>query len=203
MEIDKVSKLITFLVLITFFSIILAIIYNKSELFLIQKTARLNNKSYGIQEIFSDQDIAVEMLAKLHQNMTHFVEDLKRKKPNDPRVKRLYNGFNRVKIEEAPDEDDSTSYTINKGELMALCLREKNDVTSSNRPFHDYNTLLFVIIHEMAHIASITEGHNTEFIENFKFLLTEAHSLGYYNPVDYKSNPIKYCGLKVTNNPFF
>jgi hypothetical protein len=83
---------------------------------------------------------------------------------------------------------------------MSLCIRENN----KDRSFHDYNSLCFVIIHEMAHIASVSEGHNFEFITNFKFLLKEAVEMGYYNPIDYSKNPFLYCGkIKVTNNPYY
>jgi len=179
--------------------VIISIIVSSNELFIEYKTSKTNNKKYGIQEIFKNTDVAVEILAKLHTNMGNFVNDLEKKLPNDKRIKRLVHGFNRVKIEEAPNEDDSTSYTINKGDLMALCIREKK----TDHPFHDYNTLLFVIIHEMSHIMSISEGHNSEFIENFRFLLKEATNLGYYTPVNYRESPIEYCGMKVTNNPYF
>ena len=82
---------------------------------------------------------------------------------------------------------------------MALCLRHKK----GDHPFHDYNTLQYVMIHELAHIASVSEGHNQEFINNFRFLLRQAKSLGYYEPVNYSHTPIYYCGIKVTNNPFY
>ena len=179
--------------------ILIVIIIKGNELFIQYKVASSNNKKYGYQEVFQNTDEAIEIMAKLHSNMLKFVKDLKNKYPDDDRVKRLYNGFNRVEIEESPDEKDTTSYTINKGDLMALCLRKQQD----GRPFHDENTLLFVIIHEMAHIASISEGHNQEFIDNFRFLLQEATQLGYYSPVNYRNSPITYCGLKVTNNPYF
>jgi hypothetical protein len=130
--------------------------------------------------------------------MSDLVSDLEKHYPSDERVKRLVKGFRRAEIEEAPN-DEGSSYTINKGDLVALCLRHKKD----GHPFHDYNTLLFVIIHEMSHIASISEGHNSEFITNFKWLLKEAKTFGYYEPVNYQNSPITYCGVKVTNNPFF
>jgi hypothetical protein len=196
---NEISKVIVFVVIITLLAILLLIILERNELFLEYKTSKNNNKKYGIQEVFKDNDKAVEMLAKIHDHMAKFVRDLEKKLPEDDRVKRLVKGFNRVEIEEAPNEDNSTSYTINKGDLMALCLRHKKE----EHPFHDFNTLLFVTIHEMAHIASVSEGHGEEFIKNFKFLLTEAKALGYYDPVDYRNNPITYCGLAVTNNPYF
>lgn len=200
---NEVSKVIVFIILLIFFVLIILIINENKigELFLEYRNSG-NGKRYGIQEIFQDSDIALEILAKLHNNMGVFVSKLKAKYPNDERVERLVKGFNRVEIEETTEKpnDDNTSYTINKGELMSLCLREN----SQGRPFHDYNSLCFVIIHEMAHIASVSEGHNFEFIENFKFLLKEAVAMGYYSPVDYSKNPFLYCGkVKVTNNPYY
>ena len=129
------------------------------------------------------------------------------KYPRDERITRLSKGFKRVKIEETTEKsnDDDTSYTINKGDLISICLR-KNDAKRNDihRPFHDYNTLCFVVIHELAHIASVSEGHNSEFIDNFRFLLREAVEMNYYNPIDYNKNPFLYCGkVKVTNNPYY
>jgi hypothetical protein len=194
---NDISQIIVFLVFILFFTIIISIIIEHSELFLEYRKAT-NNKTYGIQETFNESHKALDLLAKLNQEMEHFIYDLYKKLPNDERVIRLVKGTKNIKIEEAPN-DDGSSYTINKGELMALCLRHKTE----NHPFHDYNTLQFVMIHELSHIASISEGHNQEFIDNFRFLLREAKSLGYYEPVNYSKAPINYCGIKVTNNPYY
>jgi hypothetical protein len=195
---NEISTIIVFIIFVLFFTIIILIINEHSELFLEYRVAKKNNKTYGIQEEFNESTKALELLASLHEEMDKFVIDLKKRNPNDERVTRLVNGMKRVKIEEAPN-DDGSSYTINKGELMALCLRHK----TGNHQFHDYNTLQFVMIHEMAHIASISEGHNQEFINNFRFLLREAKALGYYEPVNYSNSPINYCGIKVTNNPYY
>jgi len=195
---NEVSTVIVFLVIIIFFTIIISIILEHSELFLEYRVAKNNNKTYGIQETFNESSKALELLARLHQDMDTLVANLKKKYPNDERILRLVKGVEKIKIEEAPN-DDGSSYTINKGELMALCLRHKK----GDHPFHDYNTLQFVMIHELAHIASVSEGHNQEFINNFRFLLREAKSFGDYEPVNYSHEPIHYCGIKVTNNPYF
>jgi hypothetical protein len=195
---NEISTIIVFIVLVLFFALITLIILENNELFIEYRNSKYNKKKYGIQEEFSKSDEAVEILAKLHDNMNNFITDLQKKIPNDERVVRLAKGFRRAEIEEAPN-DDGSSYTINKGDLVALCLRHKHN----DHPFHDNNTLLFVIIHEMSHIASISEGHNSEFVTNFKWLLNEAKLLGYYDPVDYRKSPMTYCGVKVTNNPYF
>ena len=58
-------------------------------------------------------------------------------------------------------------------------------------------------IHELAHIMSVTIGHNDEFWDNFKFLLDNAVNIKLYDPVDYKKNPENYCGLEITDNPYY
>jgi len=195
---NEISTVIVFIVLLVFFTLVILIILEHTELFIEYRNSKLNNKKYGVQEEFNKSDEAVELLAKLHNQMSDFVTDLEKNYANDERVKRLVKGFRRAEIEEAPN-DDGSSYTINKGDLVAICLRHKHE----EHPFHDYNTLLFVVIHEMSHIASISEGHNSEFITNFKWLLKEAKTFGYYEPINYQNSPMTYCGVKVTNNPYY
>ena len=67
----------------------------------------------------------------------------------------------------------------------------------------DINTLTFVAIHELAHIASTQVGHGDEFWNNFKFLLVRAKENNIYKPQDYKKKPEKYCGMEITDNPYF
>lgn len=196
------------------------------ELFL-EKHRCSNGIIYGIQEIFNDPLDATELLCRLHGDMKDFVKKVSNKYCGDTfkncddnnkmieypnilksgldykniceSVRRLERNLNRVDVEEAPNEDNSSSYTIDKNKLLAICLREK----PNNTQFHDYNTLWFVVAHEMAHMMSISEGHNDEFIRNFKFILLEAVEFGFYKSVNYSVNPVTYCGVKVTNNPIY
>ena len=48
-----------------------------------------------------------------------------------------------------------------------------------------------------------TEGHNREFWANFKFLIINAKEANIYNPLDYKKNPQDYCGMTITDNPYY
>ena len=139
------------------------------------------------------------MLAKLRKKTQEIVNYLKVKYPDDERVARLVKREKNLNIEESVHENNTSSFTINKGELISFCLRKKD----INENFHDMSMMMFVLIHELAHVMSESEGHNDEFMKNFKFLLKEAEEGGLYIPIDYSNNPIVYCGVKVTNNPFF
>ena len=46
-------------------------------------------------------------------------------------------------------------------------------------------------------------GHKQEFWQNFKFLLENAKAANIYQPVDYKKNPQGYCGMTITDNPYY
>jgi len=160
------------------------------------RRSTINGKSYGVQEMLPNANLTADKIAKLEQFTNDLMNYLSGRYPKDPRTRRLLDNLAEIKMEESPFEDDTSSYTVNKGELIALCIRNKED-----KDFHDWNTLLFVLIHELAHVASITTGHNQEFVRNFKWLLERANEAGLYQPRDYSQNPITYCGVKVTNNP--
>lgn len=185
-------------------TIILAVIFTYGIILAIDKFAEplemrrsnINGKSYGVQEMLPNANLTADRIAKLEQFTTDLMNYLSARHPKDVRTKRLLDNLAEIKMEESPFEDDTSSYTVNKGELIALCIRNKED-----KDFHDWNTLLFVLIHELAHVASVTTGHNAEFIRNFKWLLERANEAGLYQPVDYSKNPITYCGVRVTNNP--
>ena len=160
------------------------------------RRSNVNGKSYGVQEMLPNANLTADRIAKLEQFSNDLINYLSARHPKDVRTKRLLDNLAEIKMEESPFEDDTSSYTVNKGELIALCIRNKED-----KDFHDWNTLLFVLIHELGHVASISTGHNQEFVRNFKWLLEQANAAGLYQPVDYSQNPITYCGVRVTNNP--
>lgn len=112
------------------------------------------------------------------------------------RILRNYN-FERI-IENDPKTSNDTSYTIDKGEKMYFCIRNKVDGR-----LIDEDTVLFVALHEISHIGNSTWGHDKSFWRTFKFILREAEAAGIYTPVDYQKNPIVYCGLNVDYNPYY
>ena len=65
------------------------------------------------------------------------------------------------------------------------------------------NTLMFVALHELSHIATKSVGHTTEFWENFKFLIQNAEKINIYKPQNYKEKPQKYCGMTISDSPYF
>jgi predicted metal-dependent hydrolase len=143
---------------------------------------------------------AVDLLAKTTQKCKKLVEHLYDKYPEKDNVLRLYERFNSDQIMETLPTSEYTAYSENKGEKLAFCLNKKKQ---NNNDLIDENTLMFVATHELAHIATKSIGHKTEFWDNFKFLLEEAKEIGLHQPVDYKKKSQEYCGMKIRDNPYY
>ena len=54
----------------------------------------------------------------------------------------------------------------------------------------DINTMMFVVLHEMAHLATESIGHTSEFWENFKWILEESINIGIYIKQEFKKEPV-------------
>lgn len=78
-----------------------------------------------------------------------------------------------------------TTFTLDKRYIF-LCLNTKNK-----------NTLMYVAIHELAHIITKEYGHGNEFITNFQMLLKKAIDFGIYKFVDYSQSPERYCNMTL------
>ena len=111
------------------------------------------------------------------------------------------NNFNPKKIKEILPTSEYTAYSENKGEKIAFCLSSVDKKDTNN--LIDENTLMFVALHELSHLATKSIGHTEEFWSNFKFLLQEASKIQIYNPIDYKKTPARYCGMNITDNPYY
>ncbi len=175
-------------------------IYRDSDLFHLKCIiSNIDGNTYCVRER-SKLEFAADKLAKVNHNMKSLVEHCKNNFNSEERIKRLTEGFNPKKITETLPTSEFTAYSENKGEKIAFCL----DTEKNNKGrLIDLNTLTFVAIHELSHVATKSVGHTPEFWANFKFLLEEAEKINIYKPVDYSKNPKKYCGMEINDNPYF
>ena len=144
-------------------------------------------------------ELAADLLAKVTQKCKLLIEYVKQKYPNDPRVIKLVKGFNPKSINETLPTSELTAYSENKGEKLAFCL----NTTKTGDKLIDIDTLTFVAIHELSHIMTTSIGHKQDFWQNFKFLLENAKAAKIYEPVNYKKEPKEYCGMKISDNPYY
>jgi hypothetical protein len=186
-------------VLIAFIIVIILKIYRESDVFQLKCIiSDVDGKSYCVRET-SKLTLVADLLAKTTQNMKKLVKYLGEKYPERDNVKRLVQNFNPSKVQETLPTSKYTAYSENKGEKLAFC----TTTTKKGNKLIDENTLMFVALHELSHIATKSIGHTTEFWQNFKFLIENAKKISIYNPVDYKENPKNYCGMTISDNPYY
>jgi len=182
---------------IPFVLILLFLIYYKNQKNEVTTVkSNVDNRHYLVQNK-KDKEGAADLLAQVRIKLSDFVNKLKEKYPEDERVDRLFRKFQPEKISEGNVDSNYTTYTLNKGEKIVFCLRTRD----AQDKLHKLNLILFVAIHELGHIMTISQGHTEEFQDNFKFITEEAVKLGTYKPENYRQNPVNYCGIKVTDLP--
>lgn len=131
-----------------------------------------------------------ETLQELEDRAREFVAHLHQNHPEDPRVRRLEHTFPTTRFKGLSGWTGDVGYSIDKGKVLAVCTRDGPT-----------NEAVFVILHELAHIATDEWGHTPAFWENFAFLLDEAEAYGWYEAVDYAESPGSICGTSIEHRP--
>ena len=145
----------------------------------------------ALDQINKNNIILIDYLLKIYPNI-YWIQKL------SSNYKR--NGSGGTSLSEAAINSSLTSFTIDKKD-MNICLRTRD----KKNILYDYNTLMYVIIHELSHMGNYDlngnaiEGHGKEFIEKFKFILKTAIKLNLYQWVDYKQFPKEYCGILISS----
>lgn len=156
----------------------------------------VDQQSYLVRSL-PDKQEAADLIARIRKKLEDFVAHLQKQFSEDERVQRMTENFRSDKISEGSEHAKYTSYSINKGEKIVLCIRSKDE----QKKLVDLNTMMFVVLHELAHIATKSIGHTPEFWDNFKWILTEAVNTGIYKSQDFNNKPVEYCGIQITDNP--
>ena len=186
-------------ILIIFIILIAIKIYSESDSFNLRCIiSTVDGNKYCVRDR-SKLELAADRLAEVNNKLKKLVKHLDKNYPNKENVKRLVKGYNPQKIYETLPTSEYTAYSENKGEKLAFCL----DTEKNSGVLIDINTLTYVALHELSHVASKSIGHTDEFWENFKFLITEAKKIHIYSPIDYKKEPARYCGMNITDNPYY
>lgn len=152
-----------------------------------------HNKKWIVQ-----QPDSAEMLDMLITRINKLIDNIKQYPDPNFTLTRLRHWDNTFVLENIKEswKNESTSYSINKGEQLVFCIRDK-----LNNSIHDINTLMFVAIHELAHIVTNELQHTKKFWNNMKKLLHRAEDIGVYRYVDYSTNPVEYCGMMIDSAP--
>lgn len=178
---------------------------------------RLSRYNYNYKEGYlvrneDDKKDAVDKLAQVNNNLRKIVFYVSNKiksaesksiKTSDDLyvleykeyIDRIRDALDYVIIKETSPDSEHTSYSINKGEELVFCIRSKK-----TNKIHDMNLIMYVAIHELAHIGCPEVGHTALFNKINIFLLKQGMEIGIYRYENYDSSPVEYCGMNLNSN---
>ncbi len=159
--------------------------------------SQYDGQNYEVRKIGdeSNRQTAADYLALINAKINKLVDYMNLHNLPDPdTAKRLYSRWLECELKETNSSEKSAAYTLNKSSEIRLCIRGQNG-------FEDPNTSMFVILHELAHVASISYNHTEEFKNNFSYITHLASSLGLYKPQDFTKQPKTYCGVNINTTP--
>jgi hypothetical protein len=162
-------------------------------------TSQVDGKQYKVRDM-PDKQAAADLMAKLRIRLTKLCNILEQKYPDKPQVKLMIKNFRSDPqrfLESTPDSQH-TSYSVNKGESIHLCLRQRDGPDES---LVDENVMMFVALHELAQVCTESVGHGPDFWNNFGWLLKEAEANNLYSYTDFSAHPVSYCGVYITDAP--
>lgn len=183
------------------------IIYTYSEIRYVQSDIdgkvylirRGNNKS---EKFLKD---SANALGLINKNVMILIDHLgKNYSNNDDKfyfIKKLKQNYTPYIISEAAVDPRYTTYTIDKRD-MHICLRTRD----INEQIYDMNILMYVVLHELAHLCNYDRkgnpilGHGSEFKYIFRFLVEEAIKIDIYSHTNYAVEPKEYCGIVISTS---
>ena len=164
----------------------------------------INGRRYKVLVNKKNSDAAADMLAEIDSRIVRLLRSMKNRHGRDHHhVNNLLERYDPDVVSEHEPTliNNNTAYTHSKGEIIGICLRSLN---AEGKPLHDINLIMFVVLHELSHVAADVYQHPIQFWRVFKFVLQEAVIADVYNPVNYADEPTSYCnGMIIDYNPYY
>ena len=163
--------------------------YVKKEetLYIRASDGRFYNVNVGENEQ-KKSEVLSDMRKKLMALIKYCLEE------NFEKAKRLKN-WSGIIEETIPEYDNHAAYSVNKGDRIGVCLTKKDG------SFEQSNRILFVLMHELAHVMSRSYDHTDEFWDSYEFIVKVAVEKGLYTYENFDDNPVKFCGHNITYTP--
>ena len=162
-------------------------------------TSTVDGKQYKVRDM-PDKQNAANLMANLRARLEKLCNTLEKKYPDKIQVKQMVRNFRAdpSRFIEATPDSEHTSSTVNKGETIYMCLRQRD---AGDESLVNENVMTFVALHELAHVCTESIGHGPDFWNNFGWLLKEAEAINVYKYTDFAAHPVNYCGVYITDSP--
>jgi hypothetical protein len=199
----KVLLKILLIVLIIYFIYKVFFIFNENKYI----TSQTDNNLYIIRRGHTKSNEYLQnsanVLGLINLRVLKLIEHLNKNEIKEKKywIDKLSSRYNHSILSEAAIDERYTTFTINKND-MHICLRTRDDTES----LYDINILMYVVIHELAHLCNFDrygnpiQGHGIEFKNIFKTLIEESIKIGIYDYQNYNEKPVEYCGIIINSN---
>jgi len=183
----------------TFVGIAWVAMYFKGSKYPVSLTQSTIDQEHYLVRNLPDKQEAADRLARVRQKILILRKYLEQTHGGKPFVKQLLNNFDcsAARFSESTPDAQYTSYSVNKGEKVFMCLRQRDD----KEHLVDENIILFVALHEMSHVGTSSIGHTPEFWNHFAWVLEQAEHVNIYKYTDFAAHPVEYCGVHITDSP--
>jgi hypothetical protein len=191
----KINESILISIIIIFIYILYFI--KKNRLTLVEANNNIKFMVYNDENKVESANLLAMLVDRMYKLRNNLINNKKKYQEYEQYIDLLEKNFNneRTYIYENIPDSDLTSFTINKGEELGFCLKSK--ITGK---FHNINLLMYVGIHEMAHMACPETGHGELFKKVFLFLTEKAIDMGLYTKINYEINNVEYCGMILSSS---
>lgn len=158
----------------------------------------IGNKTYSVHK-YKDISISYkiakiihELNIKIDKLLLHLQKIDSQSKENQ--IDKLIKNYKKKITDLHPNVRSHVAYNLNKGSSIGLCIY-KND------KIEDENTIMFVLLHELAHCMTKEYKHDEEFWSNFEFLLEEAIKIGIYEYQNFTDQHEEFCDMTIKHTP--
>jgi hypothetical protein len=155
---------------------------------------------YLVRNLPDKQDCA-DRLSRVREKLLRLRKYLEQTYKEKPFVAHILQNFDCTadRFTESTPDAQYTSYTVNKGDKIHMCLRQRD----AKEQLVGEHIITFVALHEMAHCGTTSVGHTPEFWNHFAWLLKQAEAIKIYEYTDFAAHPVEYCGIHITDNPTY
>jgi predicted metal-dependent hydrolase len=191
----------TWIFFLTLIAVAYIAMYFKSSKYPVSLTKSDVDGEFYLVRNLPDKVEAANRLARVRAKILRLCKYLEQTHKSKPFVAQIIKNFDGSpsRFSESTPDAQYTSYSVNKGEKIYMCLRQRN----ASEELVDENIILFVALHEMSHVGTASLGHTPEFWNHFAWLLKQAEHLKIYNYKDFAAHPVEYCGVHITDSPTY
>ncbi len=177
-----------------------AMYYKQSKYPLSYVKSNVDGEQYLVRNL-PDKQEAADRLSRVRDKLVRLRKYLEQTHMDKPFVANMVKNFDAApsRFSESTPDAQYTSYSVNKGQKIYMCLRQRD----AEEHLVGENILTFVALHEMAHTGTQSIGHTPEFWNHFAWLIKQAEHIKIYEYTDFAAHPVEYCGVHITDSPTY